>query len=101
MTTENTCSRPDCDKKLRSNNTTGQCATGCRSPEAPASVRATGTRSSKPRSSSPSTNNTEGALERFRVVCGALGLDADAELEAFAQAWLDGVKAKVAEGAES
>lgn len=92
------CSRPGCDKKLRSSNTKGVCATGCRSSEAPPAARATGTRSeSSPRSISPAkvTAEASSALERFRVVAEALGKDADAILSEFAQAWLDELAAKV------
>lgn len=96
MTNTKTCSRPGCDKTLRDRNTTGMCASGCRSPEAPPSIRASSSRSAKAPSQAAAPER--GALERFRVACDALGIDAEAELDAFAAAWLDGVKAKLAEG---
>ena len=98
MTDVKICSRPDCGKKLRANNTTGSCATGCLSPEAPAGKRAKGSGTSRregKRAAAPESAGSSGALERFRQVATGLGLDPDAQLEAFAQAWLDEVRAKV------
>jgi len=80
-TTEKTCGRPGCDKKLRRNNTTGMCGSGCRSSEAPKSHRV---------ASSPSTKpvRAAGALQKLRTVAEALGKDPDAILEEFASEWL-------------
>lgn len=90
------CSRPGCGKQLRRTNTVGACATGCLSAEAPASQRRKDTRY-RPRPGY--TPPTDGAvLGRFRTVCAALKIDPDAELEVFAQAWLDGLREKVTEG---
>lgn len=71
------CSRPGCDKTLRSNNTTGMCATGCRSDAA--KTRAT------PR--------YDDVMVRFKKLARLLGQDPDAMLaeanRRVAQAWLD------------
>lgn len=97
MTDPTTCSRPGCEKKLRSSNTKGVCATGCRSPEAPPATRAKGTRSaSSPRTTTAAQPRDESiALDRFRLVAEALGKSPDAILSEFAQAWLDELAAKV------
>jgi hypothetical protein len=101
--TTRTCSRAGCDKTLRRTNTTGRCATGCRSSEAPAAAQAIGVRGGAARKAvAAPKESTEGvALERFRAVCAALSIDADQELEVFAQAWLDGLRQKLTEGGES
>ena len=95
-----TCSRSECDKTLRSNNTTGVCATGCHSPEAPPSIRAeaAGAVKAKPATSAlavatPATGGT--ALQRMRALCALLERDCDATLEAFAEAWLGEVRQKL------
>lgn len=82
MTTK-TCTREGCGKTLRANNQTGMCATGCRSPDAPASQRA-------PRTDAPA--GQEDVLVRFRRVAKALGKDPNAILDdanrKVAAAWL-------------
>ncbi len=80
--TEKFCKRPGCDKKLRSTNTTGVCATGCRSTEASPSERVVGTRS---------VGAKDDVLRRFRLVARALGKDPEAILVEAAQTWLDTV----------
>lgn len=80
MTTK-TCTREGCGKTLRANNQTGMCATGCRSPDAPASQRTV----------APPAGE-EDVLVRFRRVAKALGKDPDAILDdanrKVAAAWL-------------
>lgn len=92
-----TCSRSGCTKKLRSNNTTGMCGSACLSPDAPPSIRAKVAKATEVSEVTPATPTEGSALARFRLVAGALGVDADGELEVFAQAWLDGLKAKLEE----
>ena len=84
-----TCSRSDCTKKLRSNNTTGHCATGCLSDEAPPSSRAKAT------APKPEARGSLTAMERLRDVAQVLNLDPDAVLEEFAQAWLEELRGKL------
>jgi hypothetical protein len=104
MTTETTCSRPGCSKKLRSNNTTGRCATNCQSPEAPPSHRAAGVDGvDGARAPRKSTTRAEpareagSALAKFRLVVEALGRDPDAVLEEFAGGWLEALAQKLDE----
>lgn len=98
-----TCSRTGCTKKLRRNNTTGMCATGCHSAEAPAgrraSLGATATVVSREPYSMeiterPATAPSD-ALAKFRVVAEALGKKPDELLGEFAQAWLEELRAKL------
>lgn len=96
-----TCSRTGCTKKLNANNRSGACATGCLSPEAPASVRAKGKEPAAigtPPQDGAMVAST-GALARFRTVAEALGFEPDDILEEFAQEWLNGLKAKLTEEA--
>lgn len=97
MTTDSkNCARPGCSKKLRANNTTGSCATGCLSPEAPPGKRATGATVRAARGEAPKRVPTQGvALDRFRVVCEALGMDPDEVLTEFAEGWLDALKERL------
>lgn len=88
-----TCTRSDCGKTLRDSNTTGMCSSGCRSPEAPASLRAPGVELDGAPGKRRSASDT---IKRFRIVAFALGKDPDAILEEAAQAWLD-VVAKAVE----
>lgn len=102
--TAKTCSRPGCGKKLYRSNTSGDCSSGCLSPEAPPSLRARATSSSRPaaakaRPVAAKKSDDGTALERFRVVCSALGRDPDAELEEFAEGWLDALREKLGEAA--
>lgn len=93
MSDVKTCSRPGCGKKLNANNTKGVCHSGCRSAEAPPSMRAHDTPSTR----RPVKRASAGeALERFRAVSEALGMDPDAVLEEFAEAWLAELREKVA-----
>lgn len=97
-----TCERPGCGKKLRSSNTKGVCGSGCLSDEAPPSQRAKGAgtpRREGKRAAAPESAGSSGALERFRQVAAGLGLDPDAQLEAFAETWLAEVRSKVEDGA--
>lgn len=90
-----TCTRSGCGKTLRDINTTGMCASGCRSPEAPLSLRAPGVGDEL----DVGTTKRRGAsdtMKRFRIVATALNKDPDAILEEAAQAWLD-VVAKAVE----
>lgn len=101
-----TCSRSGCTKYLRASNTKGVCASGCLSPEAPASLRAKGitVKASAPVESLEAGHDIRYVetqqstpVDRFRTVAHALGLDPDTILNEFAQAWLDGLKAKLTE----
>lgn len=87
-----TCSRPGCTKKLRSNNTTGVCATGCLSPDAPGSARAEGVDTSGDSGSRTGARRPSTTLKQFRLVTRALGFDGEAILEEAARTWLDTVK---------
>ena len=80
-----TCSRRGCDKKLRSNNTTGECGSGCLSPDAPLAKQAPGA-GKRPTVSAEAKNDS---LENFKTVAKALGLDPERILGEFAQGWLD------------
>lgn len=94
MSDVKTCSRPGCGKKLNANNTKGVCNSGCRSAEAPPSMRAP---TATPSTRRPVKRAAAGeALERFRAVAEALGMDPDAVLEEFAEAWLAELREKVA-----
>jgi hypothetical protein len=94
-----TCSRPGCEKKLRSTNTTGVCATGCRSPEAPPSSRKVGTHAGTRAGSTTRPKAKAGAMECFRSVAEGLGYSADELLEEFASTWLAALREKVDEAA--
>lgn len=93
-----TCSRTGCTKTLRSNNTTGHCATNCESPEAPASSRAKGVEGGKPARRSPraTAETVAGAGSdggaRFRAVHDAMGMDPEKTLEEFYASWLEGIR---------
>lgn len=82
---QRSCGRPGCNKKLRSNNTTGVCATNCQSNDAPAGTRAVG----------DSSGGRSDVMRRFKVVATALGKDPNAILEDAAATWLDAVKKAV------
>lgn len=98
MSTEaKTCSRPGCEKKLRRTNTTGMCATGCHSPEAPPSSRKVGTHTGPQRTAPKRAQAKGGALDRFRTVADGLGYSADKLLEEFASSWLAALREKVDE----
>lgn len=96
------CSRAGCGKPLRRDNTKGVCSSGCLSAEAPGALRS---KDAAPRASAPApraapapaARDSLSALEKFRVVCDALGRDADAELEAFASEWLKALAEKLEE----
>ena len=98
-----TCSRPGCEKKLRSDNSSGKCASNCLSSEAPPAHRAKGAGSrvtivddaTPPRAKAPKRTENGASLTRFRLVADALGKDADAILEEFAQAWLEALAQKL------
>jgi hypothetical protein len=91
-----TCSRPGCDKKLRSNNTTGKCDSNCRSSEAPPTHRAKARGSMSRATVAKLADEKVGAtLVRFRLVAEALGKDPDVVLEEFAQAWLEALAQKL------
>ena len=81
-----TCSRRGCEKKLRSNNTTGHCGSGCHSLDAPPSQQDRRVTKAAPAAAAPAAPD---AMARFRVVVDALGHDPDAILADFAQLWLD------------
>lgn len=109
--TDKTCSRPGCDKKLRSNNTSGKCSTGCRSPEAAPSQRAADVEGTvKASQTAPVAKVSRGApaptsgdevsltpLAKFRMVAEALGKDPAAILNEFAGAWLEALAEKLEE----
>lgn len=91
-----TCSRTGCTKTLRSNNTTGLCATNCLSPDAAPSHRAkavdgAGGELGRTRAEKPAAE-TGNAMAKFRAVAEVVGLDPDQVLEEFAQSWLDGLR---------
>lgn len=68
----------------------------------PPSQRAKGAgtpRRERKRAAAPESAGSSGALERFRQVAAGLGLDPDAQLEAFAETWLAEVRSKVEDGA--
>lgn len=81
------CRRNGCGKKLRSNNTTGVCATGCFSSEAPPSTRA-GAAVKSPRVSKAPKADAADVMARFRAVATGLGKSPDVILQDAAQAWL-------------
>lgn len=84
---------PHCGKKLRSDNTRGACS-ACLA----RGKKADGEPAPKRRSSTAAADTAQAAgtaVERFRQVASGLGLDPDTQLEAFAQAWLDELRAKV------
>lgn len=91
--TEKTCKRDGCTKVLRSNNATGECGSGCESPDAPYSKRAVGVGGGEP---AVKRGRSE-TMKRFRAVAGGLGKDPDEILEEAASAWLDAL-VKAAEG---
>lgn len=92
------CSRRNCTKTLRSSNTTGMCASGCLSPEAPASLRAKDVEGGKPKQQRSTTVAVDEkpdvgtALARFRAVHTAMGIDPEPVLEEFCTTWLDGIR---------
>lgn len=87
--TPKTCRRTGCGKKLREDNQTGECSSGCLSPEAPPAKRA----------SSLVSSTGEDVLKRFRRVAKALGKDPDAILDdamrKVAKQWLETLEAAV------
>lgn len=91
------CSRPGCTKKLRPDNRSGMCWSGCLSPEAPPSLRAgSGTRApARPAPREDASLADDDAMKRFRAVAEGLGFSPDALLNEFAETWLSEVKAKV------
>lgn len=91
------CSRAGCGKTLRANNTTGSCATGCRSEDAPPAKRAkaSGGAGQAQASKAQEAVSCAGALARFRVVAEALGKTPDDILEDFAQGWLDALRERL------
>lgn len=97
MSNGRTCERYGCGKPLRKDNAKGVCSSGCLSSLAPTAVRA---KSTAPRDVSPvvapAPRGERSALEKFRLVCDALGRDADTELEHLAAQWLRGLAEKVA-----
>lgn len=84
-----TCSRPGCSKTLRAINVSGQCSSGCLSPDAPASVRA----------GSSGSATRDDVMVRFRKMARLLGQDPEEILRStqkkVAQAWLDKLEAAV------
>jgi hypothetical protein len=94
-----TCSRPGCGKTLRANNSTGACATGCRSPDARPSQREgwgkPGWKDEDAPKAPRAVKPAGDALARFRIVAEALGKDADQLLEDFAAAWLAELRGRV------
>lgn len=91
-----TCTRSGCGKTLRDTNTTGMCASNCRSPDAPLSLRAPGVGADELDTGTTKRRGPSDTMRRFRVVATALHKDPDAILEEAAQAWLD-VVAKAVE----
>ncbi len=102
-----TCSRPGCGKKLYASNSTGMCASGCFSDEAPAAIRAKGPRQegrlSAPKDVSPKRaaapkrkKASEDVIASFRAVATGLGRDPDEEIEKFCSAWLDALRERLA-----
>lgn len=83
-----TCSRTGCPKKLRSNNTTGHCATNCESMDAPPSARAGNLKAAAKRVEA----TDDATMVRFRRVAEAVGKDPEEMIREFAQAWLDGLR---------
>lgn len=83
------CTRAQCGKTLRDTNKSGECSSGCLSPDAPPSLRASGLVSS----------TGEDVLKRFRRVAKALGKDPDAILDdamrKVAAQWLETLEAAV------
>lgn len=95
MTDVKTCSRPGCDKKLRSDNSTGLCSTNCRSPEAPPAMRAKEAKAAPERA--PKAKADSEALERFRVSLGRLVVDLDTRMRnRAARAWVEAALAAIA-----
>lgn len=92
-----TCGREGCGKTLRRDNVKGVCAAGCLSPDAPGALRA---KNAAPRTAPrvaavPVDRSGLTALAKFRVVCDALGRDADAEFEEFCREWLKALAEKL------
>jgi hypothetical protein len=93
-----TCTRTGCGKRLRSDNTTGVCGSGCLSDEAPPAKRAKASKVAgprKPKREASAAGDGE-AVERFRTVATALGLDPEEILAEFAEAWIAELRGKVA-----
>ncbi|GMV19063.1 MAG: hypothetical protein AMXMBFR56_72870 [Polyangiaceae bacterium] len=98
------CSRPGCGKKLRSNNHTGECGSGCLSPAAPPTKRAKGVSGASsqakaataPKRRKRLADAHEEALESFRAVCIGLGRDPDEEIAKFCTGWLDALRERLA-----
>lgn len=75
------CKRTGCTKKLRANNGTGMCGSGCESKEAPPAKQG--------------GSSSTGVMKRFRTVAHALGKDPNVILEEAAKTWLDVVSKAV------
>lgn len=88
------CSRPGCTKQLRSNNTSGVCGSGCRSPEAPPSQRDPAL-DDDVLDDKPKKRRASDTMKNFRAVASALGKDPDAILEEAAEEWLAVVRKAV------
>lgn len=104
MSDEKVCSRTGCGKKLRSDNSTGECGSNCLSPEAPPAKRAKGVEGSTATPSSsrkPAAKRVprkqDDALERFRTVMTALGKDPEAMLAEFADEALGALRSALEE----
>jgi len=97
-----TCSRSGCTKKLRKDNAKGVCSSNCDSPEAPAAQRAKGIGAAAPKHEAakeiyaPEKLSHAETIKIFRDVAEAVGRDPDEMIAEFAQAWLDGLREKLA-----
>lgn len=93
-----TCTRSGCNKKLRKDNSKGECSINCESPDAPPFARAKGVEGrglgNPPKKQIAQSSNDE-IIQRFRAVTEAVGRDADEMIAEFAQAWLDGLREKL------
>lgn len=98
-----TCSRPGCNKKLRTDNSTGECSSNCHSPEAPPAKRAAGAgvkvQVVVPERAPREKRTAGGGLsvaERFRMVFAGLGRDPEEMLAGFMEASLAEVEKALA-----
>lgn len=97
------CSRRDCNKKLRKDNSKGECSSNCESPDAPPAQRAKGVEGrglgNAPRPAEKEVTATatshEATIQLFRTVTEAVGRDPDQMIAEYAQAWLDGLREKL------
>lgn len=89
MAASKTCTRSGCDKTLKANNKKDMCSSGCLSPDAPPSVRASSTESP----------GEQDVLVRFRRVARALGKDPEeiltGAMRTVAAKWLEAVESAV------